>query len=238
MSQVEALAFYFPFVHGIGTARGSPTPAGQRGIIVLNPSGEVTRTGNLSGCPGRLASLQMHDSTAGQSSPRLPEALGPGEQAPVLSHRLTHLEASVWAAGRAGAGRPRGRSTPGSPRPCKVVPSQTCLASSFLQITPLLLCGGRLHCQAGMPLFGQQASRTGLSPAFYMTAGPVPCACLVTSHHGGFSGSRPALNTAGVAFAAQLLPSHSVEVLGRPHGAEWRGHRPSFENRHLPKSCP
>lgn len=48
--------------------------------------GELTRTWNLSGSPG-LSSLRMHDFTAGQSSPRLPEALGPDEQTPVLFPR-------------------------------------------------------------------------------------------------------------------------------------------------------
>lgn len=107
----------------------------------------------------------------------------------------------------------------------RLVPSQTCLTPSFLHITLLLLCGSRSHSGPEREvLFGQQASRRGLSPAFYVTAGPVPCACLVVSCHGGFSGSRLAPNTAGVAIAAQLLPGRSVEVLGWPWGAEWRGH--------------
>lgn len=106
------------------------------------------------------------------------------------------------------------------------VPSQTCQMPSFLHLTLLSLCGNRSHSgleREVLPdvrLFGQQASRRGLSPAFYVTAGPVPCACLVVSCHGGFSGSRLAPNTAGVVIAAQLLPGRSVEVLGWPWGAE------------------
>lgn len=96
---------------------GLPPPQGRGAPPRLICLGEMTRTWNLSGNPG-LSSLRMPDFTPGQSSPRLPEALGPDEQTRLLSsHRLTHLEASIWAVGRADSGRPRGTTSHDSLHP-------------------------------------------------------------------------------------------------------------------------
>lgn len=64
---------------------------------MLNLSGEMTRTWNLSGNPG-LAGFECTISLR-VSHPQAPEALGPSKQTPVHFPRMSHLEASMCALG-------------------------------------------------------------------------------------------------------------------------------------------
>lgn len=106
----------------IGAAPGSAAPAGQAGVgggsSVLICLRELTRMWNLSGSPG-LASLRTHDFTAGQSFPRLPQALGPGEQTPALFSRTDSSGSFHLGCGLGRLWTPRGTlpSPPHAPPP-------------------------------------------------------------------------------------------------------------------------
>lgn len=65
-------------------------------------------------------------------------------------------------------------------------------ASGFLRMMGLLLHGARdpaLQTGGGGRSAVWPAARPGTSPAFCMTAGPVHCACLLASRHGGLLGA-------------------------------------------------
>lgn len=157
---------------------------------------ELTRTWNLSGSPG-LASLRTHDFTAGQSFSRLPEALGPGEQTPALFSRTDSSGSFHLGCGPGRLWMPRGAPALTSPRPPRRLDKVQALtgrprASGFLRMMGLLLHGARdpgLQTGGGGRSAVWPAARPGTSPAFCMTAGPVHCACLLSSRHGGLLGA-------------------------------------------------
>lgn len=116
-----SLAPYFPFVHGGVGAAGRPRRA--QGTMVLNLSGEMTRARNPPAA--RAPSLRMHDFAAGQSSPRLPEALGPGEQTPALFPRTDSSGSFHLGGGRGWLQEATWQHLAGLPTPPRSVPPQT-----------------------------------------------------------------------------------------------------------------
>lgn len=80
---------------------------------------------------------------------------------------------------------------------------------------------------AGAPGLARRV-RAGLAPAFSMTAGPVPRACLVASHHGAFSGGGRLRAQPGWRLQPSCRPAAWWRC-GRPRGA--RGGRRTCPGR-------
>ncbi|CAI9172331.1 unnamed protein product, partial [Rangifer tarandus platyrhynchus] len=150
-----ALAFVLGGVGGGSTSgqlRVLQHPQGRRGwrgSLVLICLRELTRMWNLSGSPG-LASLRTHDFTAGQSFPRLPQALGPGEQTPALFSRTDSSGSFHMGCGLGRLWTPRGTATLASPLHASLAPNKVRAltgrpqASGFLWLTGLPLRGARV----------------------------------------------------------------------------------------------
>lgn len=134
---------------GLCSPRGAGGGRGGGHSSVLICLRELTRTWNLSGSPG-LASLRTHDFTAGQSFPRLPEALGPGEQTPALFSRTDSSGSFHLGCGPGRLWMPRGAPALTSPRNPPAPrqgpgPHGTARFSGFLRMTGLLLHGPRIQ---------------------------------------------------------------------------------------------
>lgn len=211
---------------------GRPAPAGHRGTAALNLSGEMTRARNPPAA--RAPGLRMHDFTPGQSSPRLPEALGPGEQTPALFPRTDSSGSFHRGGGRGWLREATWQHLTGFPTPPRSMASQTPRTSRPPR-TRVGLAG--LGGADRRPLFGQRAPGTGPSPAFYMTAGPVPCACLVASRHGGFSGGRRLRAQPGWRSQRSCRPGRPGEVPA-PWGPHGGAPDAVFGNGPSPEWCP
>lgn len=163
--------------------------------------------------PPRAASCGCTISLQVNHPPGCPRLWGLVSKCLFSSHGLTHLEASIWAVGWAEA-------TWQLPTRLRTPLQGLCHRRRAWSRPPASPC----HTGAGHPAADGTRGRwpacpvwparvrVGHAPAFSITTGPVPRACLVASRHGGFSGGWPAPSTAGVAFAAQLLPGRPMEV--------------------------
>lgn len=156
--------------------------------------------------------------------PGCPRLWGPANKRLLSSHGLTHLETSIWAVGGPGSRRPRGSTSLGSPHPRGLChhrhPEPPACPEHGRPVTRGRAGPAGLGGADRRPPFGPRAPGTGPSPAFYMTAGPVPCACLVASRHGGFSGGRRLRAQPGWRSQRSCCPGRPGEVPAPwgPHG--------------------